>query len=173
VATRATGRTTSDRYFKLVREFPLTRIRDDAHLDRAEAVIHRMLEQDLDEGAQDYLDVLTDLVERYEDENVPIREASEADVLRLLMESNGLTQAQLSKEVGIAQSTISSVLNGTRSLTKGQVIALSGHFGVKPSAFLPGPQPPDGPRKRVGSRSITAPVRPVAGVQKRKKARGA
>jgi len=159
-----------DRYFKLVKEFPLTRIRDGAHLDRAEAVIHRLLEQDLNEGAQDYLDVLTDLVERYEAEHVPIPDASEADVLCMLMESSGITQSQLSKEVGIVQSTISAVLNGTRSLTKGQVIALADHFGIRPSAFLPGSQPTDRARQRTVGRPASAPVGRVQAAPKRKKA---
>ena len=139
----------------------------------AEAVIHRLLEQNLDEGAQDYLDVLTDLVERYEDDHVKIPDASEADVLRMLMESNGLTQSQLSKEVGIAQSTISSVLNGTRSLTKGQVIALADHFGISPSAFLPGPQPTDRPQPGTICRTAPAPLGRVPASPRRKKSKGA
>jgi HTH-type transcriptional regulator/antitoxin HigA len=127
-----------DSYFKLVRRFPLVHIRDDAHLDAAHQLIDDLLQEDLDLGAQEYLDVLTDLVETYEDKHVPIRDASEADVLRELMNANRLSQPKLAKAVGIAQSTISAVLNGSRSLTKGQVIALAKHFGVAPGAFLPG-----------------------------------
>jgi HTH-type transcriptional regulator/antitoxin HigA len=136
MATRTTGRKIPDTYLELVKEFPLTHIRDDAHLRRAEAVMHRLLEEDLDEGAREYLDVLVDLVEKYEDEHVLIPEASEADVLRLLMDSNGLNQTQLSKAVRIAQSTISSVLKGTRRLTRDQAIALGKHFHVSPAVFF-------------------------------------
>jgi HTH-type transcriptional regulator/antitoxin HigA len=136
MATRKTGRKTPDTYLERVKEFPLTHIRDDAHLRRAEAVMHRLLEEDLDEGAQEYLEVLTDLVEKYEDEHVPIPDASEADVLRLLMDSNGLNQTQLSKAVRIAQSTISSVLKGTRRLTRDQAVALGKHFHVSPAVFF-------------------------------------
>ena len=78
------------------------------------------------------------MVEAYEDAHVPIRDASEADVLRELMNANGLTQPKLAKAVGIAQSTISAVLNGTRALTKNQIITLSRFFGVGPGAFMPG-----------------------------------
>ena len=87
---------------------------------------------DLDSGAEEYLAVLTDLVEAYEDEHHPIPDASEADVLRELMRSNGFSQPKLAKEVGIAQSTLSAVLNGTRSLTKGQVVTLARFFHVSP-----------------------------------------
>jgi plasmid maintenance system antidote protein VapI len=85
-----------------------------------------------------YLDALTDLVECFEAVHEPAQAISEGDVLRELMRANGLTQKMLEANVGITQSTISSILNGTRSLTKEQVIALARYFGVRPSAFLPG-----------------------------------
>jgi HTH-type transcriptional regulator/antitoxin HigA len=137
MAVKTIPRTLPDTYFELVKRFPLTRIRDDHHLDAAQEVIDRLLEEEPDEGAREYLDVLTDLVEAYEDEHVPIPDASEAAVLHELLRSNGLSQAKLGKAVGISQSTISAVLNGTRSLTKDQVIALARFFRVAPAAFLP------------------------------------
>ena len=126
-----------DTYFALVKQFPLTHLRDDDHLDAAQEVIDRLLTRNLDEGEQDYLDVLTDLVESFENANVVILDASEADVLRAIMESNGLSQTRLAKRVGISQSTISAVLNGMRSLTKEQVILLAKEFRLSPLAFLP------------------------------------
>ena len=53
------------------------------------------------------------------------------------MQANGLTQKMHEARVGIKQSTISATLNGTRSLTKEQVIVLARYFGVRPSVFLP------------------------------------
>jgi HTH-type transcriptional regulator/antitoxin HigA len=126
-----------DTYFERVREFPLTHIRDDGHLIAAQEQIDRLLEEDLDRGAQEYLDALTDLVEAYEDRHAMIPDATEADVLRELMRSRGLSQLRLTKAVGIAQSTLSAVLNGTRSLTKEQVVQLAQFFQVSPAAFLP------------------------------------
>ena len=126
-----------DTYFALVKQFPLTHLRDDDHLDAAQEVIDRLLTRNLDEGEQDYLDVLTDLVESYENTHVEIPTASEADVVRAIMESNGLSQAKLAKRVGISQSTISAVLNGMRSLTKEQVILLAKEFRLSPLAFFP------------------------------------
>jgi HTH-type transcriptional regulator/antitoxin HigA len=133
---KTTVRSLPDSYFALIQRFPLTHIRDDDHLDEAQVVVDRLLEKALDEGEQAYLDVLTDLVEAYEDEHVVIPDASEADVLRELMRVNGLSQPALAKKVGIAQSTISAVLTGSRSLTKAQVVELARFFGVSPAAFL-------------------------------------
>jgi HTH-type transcriptional regulator/antitoxin HigA len=136
-AARKAPRTMPDTYWKLVRRFPLVHIRDDVHLDEALEVLNRLLEQDRDVGAQEYLDVLTDLVRAYEDAHISISDASEADVLRELMRSNGLSQSELAKKTRISQSTISAVITGARSLTKEQVIKLAKFFGVSPAAFLP------------------------------------
>jgi antitoxin component HigA of HigAB toxin-antitoxin module len=124
-------------YFKLVECFPLASIRDDAHLKQAQAILDELLRVRPDKGTELYLDALTDLVERYEMVHEPTGPVSEGDVLRELMRANGLTQKGLEVKVGIAQSTISAVLNGTRSLTKDQVLRLAQHFGIRPSAFLP------------------------------------
>ena len=128
----------SDTYFNFVRRFPLVHLRDDDHLRAAQEMIDSLLERKLDKGGQDYLDVLTDLVEAYEDEHHPIPDASQAEVLRELLRVNGLSQQKLAQRVKISQSTISAVLNGVRTFTKEQVIALAKFFNVSPAAFLPG-----------------------------------
>ncbi len=137
MAAKITNQTLPDSYFDLVKDFPLTHIKDDDHLDAAQEMIDWLLKEDLDKGSQEYLDALTDLVETYEEEHVEVPDASEADVLRELMRANDLSQTRLAKAVGISQSTISAVLNSTRSLTKEQVIKLAQFFHVSPTAFLP------------------------------------
>jgi HTH-type transcriptional regulator/antitoxin HigA len=137
MAIKATARRVPDTYLKLVKRFPLIHIRDDGHLEEALGVLNELLRNNQDKGHQEYLDVLTDLVAAYEDEHVPTPDVSEADVLRELIRTNGLSQTELAKVVGIAQSTISAVLTGGRSLTKGQILKLARFFGVAPAAFLP------------------------------------
>ena len=137
MVVKATAPRVPDTYLKLVKRFPLIHIRDEAHLDEAIALLSELLRQERDQGTQEYLDVLTDLVAAYEDEHVAMPDVSEADVLRELMRSNRLSQMQLAKAVGMAQSTISAVLTGARSLTKGQILKLAKFFGIAPAAFLP------------------------------------
>jgi HTH-type transcriptional regulator/antitoxin HigA len=136
MALKNAARTLPATYFKLVKQFPLAHLQSDDDLSAAQEIIDRLLEQDLDGGAQAYLNVLTDLVEAYEDEHEPIADASEADVLRELMRSNQFSQARLAKTSSIAQSTLSAVLNRSRSLTKDQVVTLAKLFRVSPNAFL-------------------------------------
>lgn len=140
MVVNASARRVPDTYLKLVKRFPLIHIRDEAHLDEALELLNELLRRERDLGAQEYLDVLTDLVAAYEDQHVPMPDVSEADVLRELMRSNRLSQMELAKAVGIAQSTISAVLTGARSLTKGQLLKLAEFFGIAPAAFLPRPQ---------------------------------
>lgn len=123
-------------YLKLIRAFPLRSLRTDSDLESAQAVLDALLRADLDAGGRDYLDALTDLIETYEREAHPMPDVPEADVLRLLMESNNLSQSQLAGKVGIAQSTISAVLNGTRGLTRLHIVKLAKFFNVSPVAFL-------------------------------------
>ncbi|HEV3235749.1 MAG TPA: helix-turn-helix domain-containing protein [Gemmataceae bacterium] len=128
----------SKTYYSFVKQFPLIHITDSKRLESAQAFIDHLLQQELDQGGQEYFDALTDLVEIYEDEHESIADASEADVLRELIRSSGLSQNKLAQKVGISQSTISAVLNEERSLTKNQVIKLADFFKVSPAAFLAG-----------------------------------
>ena len=137
MATISKARPAPATYLKLIRAFPLRSIRTDAGLAAAQAVLDGLLRQELDEGGWDYLDALTDLIEKYENEVHPMPDASEADVLHLLMEAGNVSQSQLAEKVGIAQSTLSAVLTGTRTLTKLHIIKLAEFFGVSPAVFLP------------------------------------
>lgn len=137
MALKNAARRMPDSYFRLVKQFPLTHLRSEASVQAAQLMLDKLLEQDLDAGEREYVDALTDLVEIYEDEHEPLPDASEADVLRVLMQANGLNQTTLAKKAKISQSTLSAVLNGTRSLTRQQVVALAGLFHVSPAVFLP------------------------------------
>jgi HTH-type transcriptional regulator / antitoxin HigA len=88
-----------------------------------------------DEGAVVYVDALSDLVASYEDTHHAIEPASDADMLRHLMEAQGMTQAQLSRQTGIPKSTISEVLSGKRPFTRLMIRKLAAHFRVHASVL--------------------------------------
>lgn len=125
-------------YFQLVRRFPLIPIANEEHLDAATEVLRSLLDKaDRDKGEEAYLSVLTDLVESYEDEHDPIEGATPAEILEYLVKERGISQLELSKKTGIAQSTLSNLISGTRTPTAEHIVILSRYFRVKPSAFLP------------------------------------
>jgi HTH-type transcriptional regulator/antitoxin HigA len=84
---------------ELVLAFHLSSIRSDKHLELALEGIDRLLaKSELDDGEEMYLDALSDLVATYEDEHHAIEPASDADMLRHLIEARDITQTQLSLE---------------------------------------------------------------------------
>ena len=133
---RAVYGRTEDRYLDLIRRFPLRPLRTDADLDAAIAMVVALVDQPrLTAPEQDYLDVLSDLVEAYETETIPMRPVGDADLLRFLIDQNGITQATAATNSGIAESTISEVLAGKRKLTRTQIGRLARYFHVEPAAF--------------------------------------
>lgn len=123
-------------YFRLIQRFPLRPIRTEEELDYAIELIDELIDRDdLDEGEKDYLEVLSDLTERYELEQHPIEAVSDAEILAHLIEAKGIAQAKLAREAKIAESTISEVLNGKRRLTRSQIGRLVDCFGVGPAVF--------------------------------------
>src|SRR5208282_1584675 len=110
-----------DNYLRMVRAFPLRPIRSESELDRAIEVIDSLIaKEDLDSGQENYLDVLGDLVHKYEAEHDPIAAVSDADMVRFLLESNEMVQTELAQRSGIAESTISEILGGKRKLSRRQ-----------------------------------------------------
>jgi HTH-type transcriptional regulator/antitoxin HigA len=125
-----------DSYLELVRTFPLASIKSDEHLEAAQAVMDQLLAKgELDDGEEMYLDALGDLVGAYEDEHHAIAPASDADMLRHLMEAKEVTQTQLSRETGIAKSTISEVLAGKRAFSRQMIRKFAGYFRVDVSVL--------------------------------------
>jgi HTH-type transcriptional regulator / antitoxin HigA len=124
-------------YLALIRRFPLRPIRSDDELDAASAVIDELTDRnDLSPTEADFLDVLGDLVEKYEDQHVEMPHVSDAEMLRSLMDENGVSQADVVRGAGISKTVLSLVLNGKRDLTREHIEALSKYFGVSPAAFL-------------------------------------
>jgi HTH-type transcriptional regulator/antitoxin HigA len=125
-----------DVYLELVQRFPLRPIRTEEELDRAIEMVDELTDRDdLEAGEKDYLDVLSDLIERYEAERHPIEPVSDAEILAHLIEAKEITQAQLAREARIAESTISEVLTGKRKLNRAQIGRLACCFGVGPTVF--------------------------------------
>lgn len=125
-----------DSYLELVLAFPLCSVRSDEHLDEAPKVLDRLLAKgELDDGEELYLDALSDLVGVYEDEHHAIEPASDADLLRHLLEAKGVTQAQLSQETGLAKSTVSEVLAGKRPFSRQMIRKLADYFQLDVSVL--------------------------------------
>jgi HTH-type transcriptional regulator / antitoxin HigA len=82
------------------------------------------------------IELLTLLIERYEDEHYPIPAADPVSVVRFLIEQGNLTQRSLIPEFG-SESAVSMFLSGQRKLTLEQVQRLCARFKLDAEVFLP------------------------------------
>ena len=81
------------------------------------------------------LDLVSDLVSRYEQEHHAIAPAHPKDTLRFLMEARGLKQEYLSALV--AQSNLSAILAGKRKISATLAGKFGKFFGMSPALFVP------------------------------------
>jgi HTH-type transcriptional regulator / antitoxin HigA len=81
------------------------------------------------------IELLTLLVERYEETHYPIPAADPVSVVRLLIEKQDLTQRDLVPEFG-SESAVSMFLANQRKLTLEQVRKLSARFKLPADVFI-------------------------------------
>src|SRR5580700_11645766 len=93
----------------------------------------------------DAIELLTLLVERYEQEHYSIPAADPASVLRFLIEQQNLTQRDLIPQFG-SESAVSMFLAGRRNLTLEQVRKLSARFKLPADVFIPKASAPHRPK---------------------------
>ncbi len=80
-------------------------------------------------------ELLTLLIEDFEEKHYQLKPATPANVLRELMESSNLRQRDLVDVFG-AESTVSAVLSGKRDMTRNHIKRLSERFHISPEAFF-------------------------------------
>src|ERR1700694_5824131 len=139
--TRTNGKMTpgSDQveYRELVDAFPPRPIGNDKDLDRTWAQIEALLTKSTRSKAEDdYLAVLSDLVERWEEEHVEVPRLDGIELVRELLDDNQLPQRALIDIFG-TDSIVSEVLSGKRELQRKHIEGLANFFNVSPAAFFP------------------------------------
>jgi len=123
---------------ELTAQLPLRPIHDDVEYDNAVGRLDLLAVLDeRTEDQEDYLETLSALVERYDDEHLAINDSdiSPIEVLRYLCEQNGLTASALGELLG-NRSLGSKLLREERQLSKEHIRKLSGSFSVSSDLFL-------------------------------------
>ncbi|MCS2609175.1 helix-turn-helix domain-containing protein [Halomonas dongshanensis] len=103
-------------------------IRDDADLDRAFARMEKLWAAEPGSEGADELEVLSILIEKYEDKHYPIGPSDPIEAIKFRMEQQGLTQQDLIPFIG-ASGRVSEVLNRKRTLSINMIKKL--HAGMK------------------------------------------
>lgn len=80
-------------------------------------------------------ELLTILIDDYEERRFPIRKATPRQTLLHLMEARGLNQKDLWKVLG-SKGVTSEIVHGKRSISKAQAKRLAGFFHVSAELFI-------------------------------------
>lgn len=108
-----------------------------SHDDLREALARIDQIIDSKEGTQEYdeLDILSTLVEKFENEHCPILPPDPIEAIRFRMDQLGLKQADLAKYLG-GKNRVSEVLSRKRSLSKKMIISLHKNLNIPSDSLL-------------------------------------
>jgi antitoxin component HigA of HigAB toxin-antitoxin module len=127
-------------YFELVSAFPLVPIRNHRHLRQAFEMIDRLAiidEPKLTSGQAEYLLVLSDLIEKYEDTHhrIDLSHVDGVDALAHLLQQNNMSASDLGRLLGNRQLG-AAILRRERELSKAHILKLCDRFRVSADLFL-------------------------------------
>jgi HTH-type transcriptional regulator/antitoxin HigA len=84
---------------------------------------------------EDEIELLTLLIEKWDNEHNTFNELNPVELIKSLMEENNLKAVDLVKILGLSKGTISKILNYHKGLSKETIRRLSEHFKVSQEAF--------------------------------------
>ena len=125
-------------YDQLLAMHPLRPIHNDVELEHATAMIDILAGHALNADQADYLDVLSTLVEVYENTHYPLDDPAIRGLhaLQALLDDHGMSATDLARLLGVHRSMGSKLLKGERALTTRHLKMLSDRFKVSADLFL-------------------------------------
>jgi HTH-type transcriptional regulator / antitoxin HigA len=129
--------TVSREYGALLRKVPPKVIRTEKENEAYTEILYELDQRSktLTAAEKELAELLTLLIEDFEEKRYRIPRAQRLDVLRFLMEQHGLKQKDLVDVFG-TPSIVSEVLNGKRELNKDYIERLSERFHMSPELFF-------------------------------------
>ncbi|WP_339793781.1 helix-turn-helix domain-containing protein [uncultured Imperialibacter sp.] len=112
-----------------------TVIKSDDQYDKYCAQLEDLLDSNQDANVSDEIDLLTLLIEKYDEENNSFDEADPVSLLRSFMEEHEIKAKDLVALLGISKGYVSDILNYKKGLSKEVIRKLSTHFKVRQEAF--------------------------------------
>lgn len=122
-------------------ETPFKVIKTEAEYRLALAQFETLWNLDEDHRTIDDLELLSVLIEKYEDEHYRIDPPDPIDAIKFRMEQAGLTQEDLIPYIG-SRSRVSEVLSGKREPTLAMIRALHVHLGIPAESLIHEAQEP-------------------------------
>lgn len=124
-------------YAELIALFPLRPLHDEVDYDNALEVAEALVGSvDLTDDQADYLDVLTDIIQKYETRRYAISGGSSPlDILKRMLKEQSLTGSDLGRLLG-NRPLGGAILRGERKLSKAHIQILAEHFKVSTDLFF-------------------------------------
>jgi len=124
-------------YLELLQAFPPRPIKTEEELLATQKIIDSLIDSaPLTSDQEDYLNILGTLVYEYEQTQQPVPDIYGVDLLKVLIEENGLLQKDL-VPIFKTESIISAILKKRRKLTARHIEELAEFFHISPAAFFP------------------------------------
>lgn len=87
------------------------------------------------EHLEDEIELLTFLIEKWDDEHSTLTEADPVETLKYLMDENKIKAKTLADILGVSKSTVSEILHYRKGFSKEIIRKLADRFKVKQEAF--------------------------------------
>ncbi len=112
-------------------------IHDAVDYENTTAIIDAMAGHKLTRDQDDYLELLSQIVEAYEDEQITEPKPAEpAETLRFLLRESNLTGDNLAELLDVDRSQAFKILKGTRALTAQHIKKVAERFHVSADLFM-------------------------------------
>ena len=98
-------------------------------------ILEKMLKDKDNGNNEDEIELLTFLIEKWDNEHSTLNTADPVEILKYLMDENNLKAKDLSELLGVGKSTISEILNYRKGFSKEIIRKLATHFKVQQEAF--------------------------------------
>lgn len=122
---------------RLIKLHPPRPIHDEVGYKNTVEIVDLLAGHSLNRDQEDYLLLLSALVERYETDTLPaLPKSTGLDLLRHLLQEHQLGGDDLAEMVGVDRSVAYRILKGERGLTTGHIKALCKRFGVPANVFI-------------------------------------
>ena len=123
-------------YEELVRLYLPRPIHDQIERENATEVADWIALRTKNKDQLDYLEMLGDQLDKYENRGKSYKTSSPLEILNYLVEENGITTRELGKILGIDHSVAARILKGERAITVEHAKSLGARFKLDPKAFL-------------------------------------
>jgi HTH-type transcriptional regulator/antitoxin HigA len=84
---------------------------------------------------QDEVELLTLLIEKWDEEHNAFNDLNPIELLKVLMAEHNLKAKELSDIIGLSKGTVSKILNCHKGLSKATIRKLADHFKLSQEAF--------------------------------------